>query len=51
MQCKALRIPEASIIEEEVGQWIFKEGIRPEIDSEYGFLDENERIGPGRDRP
>jgi len=46
-QGRALEIVEALIIEEEVGQWIFKEGIRPEIDSDYGFLDENERIGPG----
>jgi len=46
-QGKALGIAEAPIIEEAVGQWIFKERIRPEIDAEYGFLDENERIGPG----
>jgi len=46
-QGKALGIAEAPIVEEEVGQRIFKEGIRPEIDSKYGFLDENERIGPG----
>ena len=46
-QGKALGIAEATIIEEEVGQWIFREEIRPEIDTEYGFLDESERIGPG----
>jgi len=46
-QGKALGIAEAPIVEEAVNQWIFKEGIRPEIDSEYGFLDKNERIGPG----
>jgi len=46
-QGKALGIPEASIVEEAVNQWIFKEEIRPEIAYEYGFLDENERIGPG----
>ena len=47
VQGKALGIAEASIVEEVVDRWIFREGIRPEIDSKYGFLDESERIGPG----
>lgn len=46
-QGKALGIAEASIVEGAVDQWIFKGGVRSEIDSKYGFLDENERIGPG----
>jgi len=46
-QGKALGITEAPIVEEAVDQWIFREEIRPEIDTEYGFLDESERIGPG----
>ncbi len=46
-QGKILKIIDASIIEEAVGHWIFKDRIKPEIDSEYAFLDENDRIGEG----
>ena len=46
-QGKILGIIDASIIEEAVGRWILKERIKPEIDSKYRFLDENERIGLG----
>jgi predicted nucleic acid-binding protein len=46
-QGKTFGIAEASIVEEAVDRWIFREEIRPEISSEYGFLDENERIGLG----
>jgi len=44
---KSLGITDASIIEEVINHWIFKEEIKPETDSKYGFLDENERIGLG----
>lgn len=44
---KILKITDASIIEEAVGKWILKEKVKPETDSKYAFLDENNRIGLG----
>ncbi|MEM4251604.1 MAG: DUF3368 domain-containing protein [Candidatus Bathyarchaeia archaeon] len=44
---KALQIPDASIIERAVGDWIIKEEIEAEADSAYSFLDQNERMGRG----
>ncbi len=46
-QGKILKITDAAILEEAVGRWIFKERIKPETDSKYAFLDENDRIGQG----
>lgn len=46
-QGKILKITDASIIEEAVGKWIFKERIKLETDSRYAFLDDNDRIGQG----
>jgi predicted nucleic acid-binding protein len=46
-QGKILKITDASIIEEAVGNWILKERISSETDSKYAFLDENNRIGLG----
>jgi len=47
IQGKTLKITDASIIEEAVGKWIFKERIKTETNSKYAFLDENDRIGQG----
>lgn len=44
---KALNISDAFIIEKAVGKWIIKEQIKPEIDTEYRFLDTNIRLGLG----
>ena len=46
-KAKTLHILNASLIEKAVGQWITKESVRPEISSEYGFLDLNEKLGLG----
>jgi len=46
-QGKILKITDAAILEEIVGRWIFKERIKPETNSKYAFLDENDRIGQG----
>jgi len=46
-QGKALNMSDASIIEKAVGTWIIKERVEPEVDAEYGFLDNNTRLGNG----
>ena len=46
-QGKALLMSDASIIEEAVGVWIIEELVKPEVDAEFRFLDENPRLGSG----
>jgi len=46
-QGKALNISDASIIEKALGQWIIKEEVKPEVDTEFSFLDTNIRLGSG----
>ena len=46
-QGKALNMSDASIIEKAVGTWIIKKRVEPEVDAEYGFLDNNTRLGKG----
>ena len=46
-QGKALNISDASVIESIIGVWIIKEQVRPEVDTEYRFLDTNTRLGFG----
>jgi len=44
---KALNMSDASIIEKDVGVWIIKKQVKPEVDAEYRFLDANTRLGLG----
>jgi len=46
-QGKALNRSDASIIEKAVGNWIVKEQVKPEVDTEFQFLDTNIRLGSG----
>jgi hypothetical protein len=44
---KALKITDASIIEEAAGKWILIKTIDSETSQKYAFLDENDKIGLG----
>jgi len=44
---KALGMTDASIIERAVEAWIIMIRVKPEVDMEYRFLNENERLGLG----
>ncbi len=46
-QGKTLNLPDAYIIEKTVGVWIMKTRVTPEVDTEYGFIDTNTRLGRG----
>lgn len=46
-QGKILKIIDASIIEEAVGNWVLRERVSSETDSKYAFLDEDNRMGLG----
>jgi len=44
---KRLKMTDASIIERVIGEWIIKESVKPEVNMEYRFLDDNVRLGRG----
>lgn len=46
-QGKMLNMSDAFVIEEAVGIWIIKEPLKPEVDTEFRFLDTNTRLGFG----
>jgi len=46
-QGKTLNMSDAYIIEKAVGTWIFKEQVKPEVNSEFCFLETNMRLGSG----
>ncbi|MEM3713071.1 MAG: DUF3368 domain-containing protein [Thermoproteota archaeon] len=47
IQGKMLKISDAFIIEKAVGDWILREQVKPEISTEYRFLDTNTKLGLG----
>lgn len=46
-QGKTLHLPEAYLIEKTIEVWIIKTRVTPEVDTEYGFIDTNTRLGRG----
>lgn len=47
VQGKMLKISDAFIIEKAVGDWILREQVKPEVSTEYRFLDANTKLGLG----